>query len=144
MLEQTSSVAIETETARICDHCGGTFTPRAGSGGKPQRFCTNECKAAFHSQRLDAAPTLANVGNVKPTAPVESGDDFDWAKAECVVLREQPATAIYHNPYGALVIRQERAWNQEDDPFIFIAPQNIMSFIDSLCDIAGIPSVGKG
>jgi hypothetical protein len=43
-----------------------------------------------------------------------------------------------------LVIRQERAWNQEDDPFIFIAPQNIMSFIDSLCDIAGIPSVGKG
>jgi hypothetical protein len=79
-----------------------------------------------------------------PTFKAARGDDFDWS-AECrdggsVVLREQRATAIYRNTAGDLVIRQERAWNEEEDPFIVITQQNEQEFLDKLCDFLGIPS----
>jgi hypothetical protein len=57
-----------------------------------------------------------------------------------VILPEQPATAVYFNPRGELVIRQKR-W-PDDDSFIYIAPDFVSEFIDKLCDIIGIPSVG--
>ncbi|MDO8879149.1 MAG: hypothetical protein Q8M24_14750 [Pseudolabrys sp.] len=67
--------------------------------------------------------------------------DFDW-QSECVVVPEQMRTAAYFNEEGDFVIRQERAWNQEEDSLIFIAKANIDSFIDRLTDALGIPSFG--
>ena len=32
--------------------------------------------------------------------------DFDWQNDELVVLPLQPATAVYTNPHGVIVIRQ--------------------------------------
>lgn len=177
-----------------CEQCGEPFARRTGSGGKPQRFCSTDCRMAFHAQRpqrgATVAPTLEKVepssipeptphqrramliegvkdfdakfpqetaeaavdraiaeGKIKPYA--EEGErcrspdpDFDWIKSPDVVLHEQPQTAIYFNPEGALVIRQRADWNEENDPFVYICPNNIMDFIDKLCDVAGIPSVG--
>jgi hypothetical protein len=51
-----------------------------------------------------------------------------------------PRTAIYWNQNGALVIRQERHY--EEDVFIFISPDSVDSFIDKLTDFVGIPSFG--
>jgi hypothetical protein len=47
--------------SRTCEQCGGKFSPRAASGGKPQKFCSPQCRTAFHA---DAQP---NVSQRSPT-----------------------------------------------------------------------------
>jgi hypothetical protein len=80
---------------------------------------------------------------ITPELPFEPKGGFDWLNDNSVVLREQPETAVYFNADGALVIRQRAAWNQDDDPFVFISPANIGEFLDKLTDICGVPSVGR-
>ena len=65
--------------------------------------------------------------------------DF-WSKSSDVVLQDQPATAIYINPTGGLVIRQEASWDRDEDSFIHIAKVNHQEFLDRLCDVLGIMS----
>ena len=84
---------------------------------------------------LDADP-LATVTVDAPTT-----DDFDWLRDSSVVLHEQPATAIYINPEGSLVIRQERPWDRDEDTFVFVTKENTQQFLDRLCDVLGIPGV---
>jgi hypothetical protein len=59
-------------------------------------------------------------------------DDFDWATDDSVVLHEQKATAVYHNKFGGLVIRQEKAWDEESDPYIVISADNSVTFMEAL------------
>jgi hypothetical protein len=59
-------------------------------------------------------------------------DDFDWHDDPSVVLRSQPATAIYHNPKGHIVIRQERSWSEDSDPYVMISPENATTFMEAL------------
>ena len=42
-----------------CEHCGTRFKPRNRSGGKPQRFCSPQCRADFHAQRSQRSPTCS-------------------------------------------------------------------------------------
>ena len=72
----------------------------------------------------------------------DPANDFDWYKDNSIVLEEQPATAVYTNNRNAIVIRQ-RAPYPDEDMFVFIGPHNLMTLIDRLCDMAGIPSAGK-
>src|SRR5215207_11470842 len=39
--------------------CGNWFSPRARSGGKPQKFCKPECKANFHAAQKANVPNVA-------------------------------------------------------------------------------------
>lgn len=73
---------------------------------------------------------------------VAAGIEFDWLESKSVVIHEQPATAMYFNPGGHLVIRQKADWDREEDTFVYIAPNNIEAFIDELTEMVGIPSVG--
>jgi hypothetical protein len=59
-------------------------------------------------------------------------DDFDWATDDSVILQEQRATAVYQNRFGGLVIRQEKTWDEESDPFIVIGPENTVTFMEAL------------
>jgi ABC-type Zn uptake system ZnuABC Zn-binding protein ZnuA len=59
-------------------------------------------------------------------------DDFDWHADPSVVLKSQPATAIYYNPAGCIVIRQERSWAEESDPYVYITPENAVTFMEAL------------
>ena len=59
-------------------------------------------------------------------------DDFDWKSDPSVILQEQRATAVYHNPYGGLVIRQEKTWDEESDPYMVISAENITTFQEAL------------
>jgi hypothetical protein len=78
-----------------------------------------------------------HVGFARPT------DDFDWCNDDAVVCVEQIPVAAYLNEAGCLVIRQKADWpHQEDDAFVIVAEANVMTFIDKICDLAGIPSVG--
>jgi hypothetical protein len=83
------------------------------------------------------------VRQPKTKKPPEESGDFDWNKDESIVVRRQTAVAIYHEPDGSLVIRQEREWNEEYDKCIVISPDNIDAFVDELTDAVGIPSVGR-
>jgi hypothetical protein len=78
----------------------------------------------------EAAKTvLAQAG--PPRSEVEF-EDFNWHDDPSVVLKSQPATAIYYNPNGCIVIRQERSWAEESDPFVYITPENAVTFMEAL------------
>ena len=56
---------------------------------------------------------------------------FNWDKdVDCIILREQPATAIYYGGGGHVVIRQTNGY--EDDVTILIAPENANGFMDGI------------
>jgi hypothetical protein len=76
------------------------------------------------------------TSDVVPRAS-DDNKDFDWYADDLVVLQEQPRTALYFNPNGALVIRQVNEYF--DDPFVFIAPEYFESFMEKLSDLFGIP-----
>lgn len=65
--------------------------------------------------------------------PKPKSDSFDWeADADCVILKEQPATAIYHGSGGHIVIRQTNG--HEEDVTILIAPENANTFMDGVAE----------
>jgi hypothetical protein len=134
-----------------CEQCGKPFERRKHGGGSPQRFCSQDCRSAFHSdaQRGERSPACTLEAAVIDPAPEKSPEDapegnseFDWNDTESVVLHEQPRTAVYWNTDGQLIIRQYN-W-PDDDSVILIASNSIDEFIDKLTDLCGVPSVGKG
>lgn len=126
--------------AALCENenCRRSFVPRKGNGGGVQRFCSAKCRKS--SQRPpDAGPTLEQP---KPAPSPKDVHDFDWNKdSDSIVLHHQPSVAIYWNGSGGLTIRQERAWDQEEDTITVVSVDNVMTFIDKLTDIVGIPSL---
>ena len=66
-------------------------------------------------------------------AELEDADNFDWSDNNPrVVIPEQPRTAVYWNPRGQLVIRQERGPLEEDDNFVFFNPDSLKALIAEL------------
>jgi hypothetical protein len=49
-----------------------------------------------------------------------------------LAIGEQFATAVYENPYGGIVIRQEARWNDDEWVFVVIRPENLQRLIDAL------------
>src|SRR4051812_3423998 len=76
--------------ARTCEHCGDAFKPRTGSGGKPQKFCSIDCRVAFHAQRdqrsashvgesdVDPIPKASGPPIARTAAPAATDDDEFW------------------------------------------------------------------
>jgi hypothetical protein len=68
---------------------------------------------------------------------ISSTADFDWnGDDDAVVLREQPAVAVYQNPRGQIVIRQERAWDEDSDTVVLILPENVSAIVRALQSVA--------
>jgi hypothetical protein len=88
-------------------------------------------KSVDKIEKAEAATAVLAAAGPPRRDDAEFGD-FDWADDPAVVLRSQPATAIYHNPMGHIVIRQERSWAQEDDPYVMISPENAVTFMEAL------------
>ncbi|WP_038950399.1 hypothetical protein [Bradyrhizobium genomosp. III] len=104
-------------------------------------------------------PTTENSNEIKPEAaqkqspekrggfPVlvnpaqgHSDDNFQWTvNNEDVLLPEQRTTAIYLNRWGQAVIRQERGWDEESDPFMTIDHAHLPVVIQRLQEIAAAP-----
>jgi hypothetical protein len=94
---------------------------------------------ALHVQELPfATPTNArqDLSVKKPLPLFARGDDldrFDWERdADCIILHEQPATAVYEGKGGHIVIRQTNGF--EDDLTILIAPENATVFQEGLAE----------
>jgi hypothetical protein len=148
----------EAEAEHQCEHCGDSFAPRQGSSGdKPQRFCSAECKTAFHNAERDTAANVSekapNVSSPPPVKPgITSGigdpyspgppiaqagsDHFDWLDGPEVIIRTQPETAVYRNPYRQVVIRQRDESRDGDDPYVFFAEENLPRLIEVLQHMA--------
>jgi hypothetical protein len=130
----------------ICENCGSVFEPRKGSGGKPQRFCSPQCRKG--SQRPnDVVPNVNDAPRVGEDVGrgvgLDVGDEtreFNWAAPDnCIALESQLTTVLYRNRDDSLVIRQ---WNwPDDDHYIVITKQNIGAFLDKLADFCGIPRI---
>ena len=76
------------------------------------------------------------VQAITPEAPAE--ENFDWSRDDSIVMKDQPATALYWNRNGQLVIRQEAGALEDTDSFIYVAPNQIRTLIDRLCDAIGV------
>ncbi|TFV71690.1 hypothetical protein E4K64_25520 [Bradyrhizobium frederickii] len=89
--------------------------------------------------------TMQNHGAEIRTAivvhhPMHHDDRFDWSiNNEDVLLAEQRTTAVYVNRWGQAVIRQERNWDEESDPFMTIDHKHLPTVIERLQEIARAP-----
>lgn len=59
-------------------------------------------------------------------------DDFNWNTDDSIILREQRATAAYRNRAGELIIRQQASWDEDEDTFVYISPENEIAFMEGL------------
>jgi hypothetical protein len=66
--------------------------------------------------------------------------DFDWEEARqdpATFIPEQPATAIFTNPNGDLVIRQQGDYREEDQ-FVVIARTNVERLLVAISETMGL------
>jgi hypothetical protein len=68
--------------------------------------------------------------------------EFDWNPANdtdhCIVVRHQPAIAVYTNPPDEVVIRQQDQYDESDDHFVFITKDNVLKVAERMLAVAGI------
>jgi len=82
----------------------------------------------------DAGPFLEQAACVVAMEDCR-GDatEFDWrGDTDAVILHEQRPTAIYTNKFGEIIIRQQAAWDEDEDSFIYIRAENFNTFLDEL------------
>lgn len=95
--------------------------------------------AREEAERAVSAPGPAMGGGMTfGYRPDISDDDFNWDSTEesAVILREQRATAAYRNKAGELIIRQRASWDEDQDTFVFISPENETAFMEGLAQRA--------
>jgi hypothetical protein len=69
----------------------------------------------------------------------ETSREFDWNAFEGDVIQQQvEKVAVYANPRGDIVIRQERRWDEEEDVFIVIARAHAFAAARAILCSAGI------
>ncbi|GEM_PF-6770052 len=68
-------------------------------------------------------------------------DRFDWHRDPSIVVREQLSLAVYPNTVGHVVIRCERRWDEEGDPFFTIAPENAPAIAQAILRTAGLGEI---
>lgn len=53
-----------------------------------------------------------------------TASDFNWLDDPDIIVGEQRALAVYQNSHGNIVIRQERAWDEDEDIIIVLRREN--------------------
>ena len=146
--ENIAQPGSENSQHTICERCCRTFEPRKGSGGKPQRYCSPECrKGTLPNAPTSEIPNVQRTRNPTPKAAKEVGRDvgngvgdegdseeFRWNDEDIVVPCQSPI-AIYRNPSGGIVIRQDQTAFYDDDHWIVVLPENLPRLIRRLQEI---------
>lgn len=68
-------------------------------------------------------------------------DDFNWNDLDAVVARDQPAVACYQNPFGQVVVRRRRHWDEDEDCFIHLNPESVPAVVLAMLQAAGFGDV---
>lgn len=75
----------------------------------------------------------AELDKIRAVAKViNDADDFNWHDDDSIILREQRAVAVYRNKGRDLVIRQQACWNDDEDAYVCVTPENEISFLEAL------------
>jgi hypothetical protein len=61
----------------------------------------------------------------------ESNDDFNWSEDALVVVKRVDAIAVYRNPAGDIVIRQERR-DGDEDSIVIVPAQYAYTLVESI------------
>jgi hypothetical protein len=70
---------------------------------------------------------------VNPPTPITAEEEWSWSPDNSdIVIAHQPAIGIYRNGWGSITIRQERSWDEEEDTFVLVAPENLENLIRAL------------
>lgn len=64
----------------------------------------------------------------------DSDDDHWRADNPDLIIPEQRATVVYANRFNAVVIRQEKTWDMDEDSFVYIHPQHIDALVEKLME----------
>jgi hypothetical protein len=132
----------------LCDQCGKPFEPRSGSGGKSQRFCSPECRIAFHNepQRGQRSPTCiapslsAAVEESKPkAAPAATGED-DSADY-CWAVPSQARIECWATNEDEIEIEQISPIHEDENIRIDVARSNAVRLARCILWAAGFKSV---
>lgn len=68
--------------------------------------------------------------------------EFDWNDvADQVVQQAVEKVAIYSNPHGDVVVRQEADWNESDDPYVVISRAHALRAAYAILDAAGLGEI---
>jgi hypothetical protein len=73
-----------------------------------------------------------------PTSAPDGNHTFDWHGTEddgSIVIRNQMAIAVYLNPRGAVVIRQQGEWDRDGDMFVVVEPANLRTLVGELIEL---------
>jgi hypothetical protein len=66
-----------------------------------------------------------------------SGDDFNWGEGNSnVVLRAYGSVAVHENPFGDVVIRQERDALEDEDRYVVVPVQDAELIAKAIVDKA--------
>lgn len=63
-------------------------------------------------------------------------DDFDWNDSDAVVIAHQGQVAVYLNPDGDVVVRQEGDWWRKDDAWIVVQPDKARRLCEAILALA--------
>jgi hypothetical protein len=70
-----------------------------------------------------------------------SNDDFDWKPNgedyDSIVVKHQPAIAVYQNPHDGIVIRQEGHYGPDEDQFVVVTKDNVPRLVQAMFEAAG-------
>ena len=129
----------QCKSSKDCEQCGKLFGPKKHGGGSPQRFCTYDCRMAWHSAQRKPACTLVPKNSVSRShpsprnAPRDVPGGFARTILKSRTLSERLKTTMVRNGHG-LLIRQ--SCNQQDDRCILISNASIDKFIETLIALA--------
>jgi len=131
-----------------CDQCGKPYEPRSKSGGKPQRFCSPECRAAFHKQpqRGQRSPTCgaaslpAVVDQPKPKdepADTAEDDSTDY----CSAVPFQARIECWATNEDEIEIEEINPIHEDENIRIHVARSNAVRLARCILWAAGFKSV---
>ena len=86
----------------------------------------------YFDERTDCIADAFNHGfDNRGTVMAESNDEFSWSDESLVVVKRVDAIAVYRNPSGDIVIRQERRGGN-DDNIIIVPGQYAYTLVESV------------
>jgi hypothetical protein len=145
MLDITSRVdpaSLFDDNKPLCDQCDKPFEPRSKSGGKPQRFCSSECRFEFHTQRGQRSPTcIAENLPAVLDQPRPKDEPADTAEDICWVVPFQPRIECWATNEDEIEIEQISPIHEDENIRIDVARSNAVRLARCILWAAGFKSV---
>jgi hypothetical protein len=127
----------------LYENCHTSFEPRAGSGGKPQRFCSTDCRRAFNNaQRAPTPPTcIAPNPPAVPDSPQPKPAPAPIGEDRCWVVPFQPRIECSATHDDEVEIEQISSIHSDENVRIHVARSNAVRLARNILFAAGFKSV---